>query len=235
MRLRVRCATAGRYLGLTLSVPGAAEAPHCYAACTMTVEHRESLVFGASFIVGAVTASLAFGTLFLWFGALAHLSLYGGVSSELQGALDLGLVAVFALVVTVPLTTGVASYALAAAVLRVPLSPRVRRWSTSRIGACLLALHLTLASAGLPERIDTLADYDAVGFGLPLTHFVQRQRGSPPDGVPPPWWAWPGSPWEEPVRVEWVPLVVDVAAMLAVAWMLRAVIVRRTMLTEGAA
>ena len=141
----------------------------------------------------------------------------------------------FALVVTVPLTTGVASYALAAALLRVPLSPRVRRWSASELGVCLFALHLTLISAGLPARVDTLADYDAVGFGLPLTHFVQRQRGSPPDGVAPLWWAWPGSPWEEPVRVEWVPLVMDVAAMLAVAWALRAVIVRRTTLIEGAA
>ena len=201
----------------------------------MIVEHRESLVFGASFVVGAITVSLAFGTFFLWFGALVHLSLYGGVSSELQDALDVGLLAVFALVVTVPITTGVASYALVATLLRVPLSPRVRRWSTSRIGACLLALHLTLASAGLPERIDTLVEFDAVGFGLPLTHLVQRQRCCQPEGEPLPWWAWPGSPWEEPVRVEWVPLVVDVAVMLAVAWMLRAVLVRRITLLEEAA
>ena len=100
-----------------------------------------------------------------------------------------------------------------------------------RLGSlAVLSLFLAVASAGVPERIETLDDLDELAFGHPIPYLLQSpsyHSYGHSEGVPLPAWVTPLSPLEHGSDLRWWALGLDVLSFFGLGLVVRRVALGR--------
>lgn len=181
----------------------------------MTPRVRDTVAFVAAAAVCVLTAAVGLRPLGVFLFTLAR---HYGFFVALGFALPVGLFGLAAV--------GALTYDVVARLLGEPAAAGAERRGLRLGSLAVLSLLLTVASAGVPERIETLDDLDTLAFGHPVPYLLQSpsyHSYGHPEGVPLPAWAMPLSPLEHGSDLRWWAFVLDVLAFFGLGLVVRRV------------